>query len=231
MLLICSRLSIPVGSMFIKMHRGYIVHAHSVHPSRMQFALDGSKVILHPKPMYIPKVPALSYGPLACELMSILPPPFASTKQQRLHNLCPVCALCTHINRTQEMRKSNQLFVCFANPENTFQTSILLGCGGDFPNVCLRLADAQQGARSLHQGYSYILVSFQRGFNGRCVFCSEHTFPKFYCLDVTARNVTQSVLSAGQGWSDITVPGPNPQSSCRGASQGVMLDPHTYVLY
>lgn len=60
------------------------IHALSVHPSCTQFALDNSKVMLHPNPAYIPKVPALSYKTSACELTSFSPPLFASAEQQRL---------------------------------------------------------------------------------------------------------------------------------------------------
>lgn len=70
-------------------HR-HTVHVLSVHLLCMQFAPDGSKVILHPNPAYIPKVPPLSYRALACELM------FASTEQQRLNNLSPVHVLHSH---------------------------------------------------------------------------------------------------------------------------------------
>lgn len=67
---------------------------------------DGSGVTLWPDPSFVPKVPSMSpVGPLQLAR-------FDSDSQ----HLCPVRSLAEYVRETAEMRKSDQLFVCFAGP-------------------------------------------------------------------------------------------------------------------
>ncbi|KAL3966727.1 ryanodine receptor 1 [Sarotherodon galilaeus] len=92
------------------------LHALSVHPACTQFSPDGHKVVLRPNAAYFPKVMPASYSSMEFELLSFCYPPFASEEQRRMHSLCPVRVLRTYIERTQNVRLCDQLFVCFANP-------------------------------------------------------------------------------------------------------------------
>ncbi|XDV29272.1 hypothetical protein PO909_032409 [Leuciscus waleckii] len=69
------------------------------------------KVILHPHPDYLPKVPFSAVHPVILE--AFCPPPFTTPEQEKSHRLCPVRALQAYIHRTSQWRKSEQLFVCY----------------------------------------------------------------------------------------------------------------------
>ena len=183
------------------------IHALSVHPSCMQFALDDSKVMLRPNPAYIPKVPALSYKAMTCELSSFSPPPFASAEQQRLHNLCPVCALRIYTNRTREMRQTDQLFVCFANPVKgkALSKQRLSHWVVEAISRAYACKDAQMpggvrahSTRGMAASWALFKGASVEEVCSAASWASPHTFMKFYCLDVTAEDVTQAVLSAGK---------------------------------
>ncbi len=51
------------------------------------------------------------------------PPPFASSKDERLHMLCPVRALKLYVDRSKVWRKSSQLLVCFGAGRRGLATS------------------------------------------------------------------------------------------------------------
>ena len=87
------------------------LHMLSIHPSCLEFAPGDSKVMLRPKAAFAPKVIPMSF-----ELFHFSPPPFASSKQRRLHGLCPVGVLSMYMGRTKDTRVCDQLFVCFTNP-------------------------------------------------------------------------------------------------------------------
>ncbi len=70
------------------------IHALSVHLLCIHFALDDSKVVLHLNPAHIPKVPALSFKAMTCELSSFSLPPFALAEQQCYSSIYIIYALC-----------------------------------------------------------------------------------------------------------------------------------------
>ncbi len=90
------------------------LQALSVAPSCLEFAPGMVKAFLHPRPGYIPKVPA-NLGRLIM-LQAFCPPPFQDADQERNNLLCPVGALDAYVHRAALWRKNEQLFICFGPP-------------------------------------------------------------------------------------------------------------------
>jgi len=86
--------------------------ALSISPSCLDFAPGAVKVILHPHPDYLPKVP-FSAIHLVRNVEAFCPPPFTMAEQEKSHRLCPVRALQAYIHCTSQWGKSEQLFVCY----------------------------------------------------------------------------------------------------------------------
>ena len=89
------------------------LHALSVHGDCCRFSLDGSSVVLCPNPDFLPKVLKEFHLAQSIELRSLSSP---SAGEEAVHSqsaLCPVRALTAYIRRTQVVRKSDQLFVCY----------------------------------------------------------------------------------------------------------------------
>ncbi|XDV29773.1 hypothetical protein PO909_032815 [Leuciscus waleckii] len=76
------------------------MQALSISPSCLDFAPGMVKVILHPHPDYLPKVPFSTVHPVTLE--AFCPPPFITPEQERSHRLCPVRALQAYIHRTSQ---------------------------------------------------------------------------------------------------------------------------------
>ncbi len=89
------------------------LQALSVSEMCMDFAPGLVKLILRPRPGYIPKVLSTSFRSQVVTLHSFHPPPFASSEDEKLHMLCPVRALKLYVDHSKVWRKSSQLLVCF----------------------------------------------------------------------------------------------------------------------
>ncbi len=81
-------------------------------PSYLEFAPCMVKAFLHPRPGYVPKVPANVVRSIM--LQAFCPTPFQNADQERYNLLCPVRSLDVH--RASLWRKNYQLFVCFGSP-------------------------------------------------------------------------------------------------------------------
>ncbi len=90
------------------------LQALSIAPSCLEFALGMVKAFLHPRPIYVPKVPANVAR--SSMLQAFCPPPLQNTDQERHNLLCPVRALDAYVHRAALWRKNEQLFVCFGPP-------------------------------------------------------------------------------------------------------------------
>lgn len=86
------------------------LHAFSIDPSCLEFGPNDSKVILRPRAGYIPKVLTT---PFRVQVVSLLALPTADGEQTP-NTLCPVRALRIYTDRSASYRKSDQLFVSFA---------------------------------------------------------------------------------------------------------------------
>ncbi len=90
------------------------LQALSVAPSCLEFAPSMVKAFFHPRPGYVPKVPANVVRSIM--LQAFCPPPFQNADQEKHNLLCPVWALDAYIQRAALWCKNEQLFVCFEPP-------------------------------------------------------------------------------------------------------------------
>jgi hypothetical protein len=89
------------------------LHAFSVDESCLEFGPANSHVILRPRPGYVPKVPTTPFRDQVVNLQA-LP---SEEADPALAFLCPVRALHLYVDRTQSLRTSDQLFVCYGGQQ------------------------------------------------------------------------------------------------------------------
>ncbi len=83
-------------------------------PLCLEYAPGMVKAFLHPRPGYVPKVPANVARSVM--LQAFGPPPFQNADQERHNLLCPVQALDAYVHRAALWCKNKQFFVCFGPP-------------------------------------------------------------------------------------------------------------------
>ncbi len=87
------------------------LQALSISPSCMDFAPGLVKVLLRPRPDYVPKVASNPFRFQQVVLESLSPTEAGSEDL----SLCPVRALKIYVDRTAQWHESDQLFVCFGS--------------------------------------------------------------------------------------------------------------------
>ena len=177
------------------------IHAFSVSEECTRFSEDRTRVVLRTNPAFVPKNQLTTCVPV--DLVEFCPPPFASEEDERRHNLCPVRALRTYMDRTQGHRKTTQLFVSWCPRSigkaiskvrisqwivEAIEQSYL--CKGLQPPIRLKAHSTRGMATSwaLCKGVSIQDVCTAASWG------SSSTFANFYRLDVTAAPVAQAVL-------------------------------------
>ena len=85
------------------------LHALSVSPECFQVGPDRKSVVLRPNPSFLPKVLPEGYVNSSWSLSA-----FSPSADGEEHVLCPVRALQAYVSRTQSLRRTDQLFVCYA---------------------------------------------------------------------------------------------------------------------
>ena len=85
------------------------LHALSVSPLCMHWGIDDSSVRLRPNPTFLPKVLSPEFINQVIDL-----PAYIGSSDPRRQRLCPVRALRCYVTATAELRRSDQLFVCFS---------------------------------------------------------------------------------------------------------------------
>ncbi|XP_056116182.1 uncharacterized protein LOC130092366 [Rhinichthys klamathensis goyatoka] len=179
------------------------IHALSVHSACTQFMPEDAGVVLRPNPAFMPKI-VNSITPL--ELRAFYSPPFASSKQQKLNELCPVRALRIYIERTKGFRECDQLFVSWVKPRKgkpiTKQRlshwiveaiSLAYSSKGHEPPAGLR-AHSTRGMSTSWALFKGVTI---QDICEAASWSSPHTFARFYKLDVTAQTLAHAVLSVG----------------------------------
>ena len=181
------------------------MQALSISPSCLDFAPGMVKVILHPHPDYLPKVPFSAVHPVILE--AFCPPPFTTPEQEKSHRLCPVRALQAYIHRSSQWRKSEQLFVCYGGSNRgaaaTKQTmshwvrdaiALAYEARGQASPRGLRAHSTRGVASSsaLARGAPLQQVCDAAGWS------SPHTFIRFYSLDVHATPGSHVLESTSQ---------------------------------
>ena len=89
------------------------LHALSISPACLQWWADGTGVTLWPNVAFLPKVLPPGYINQAIELAAFCPPPVTPEAEGGGHSLCPVRALRLYVQATQDIRRAEQLFVCY----------------------------------------------------------------------------------------------------------------------
>lgn len=87
------------------------LHALSVSASCLKWSPDGSGVTLWPNTAFVPKVLSRSHCNQPLTLARFAPPPGEGGGRSEL--LCPLRALKAYITATADIRKSDQLFLCY----------------------------------------------------------------------------------------------------------------------
>ncbi len=89
------------------------LQAFSVDESCLEFGPGDGHVVLSPRPGYVPKVPTT---PFRDQVVSLQALPLEEA-DPALALLCPVRALRLYTDRTQSLRTSDQLFVCYGGQQ------------------------------------------------------------------------------------------------------------------
>ncbi len=174
------------------------LQALSISPSCLDFAPGLVKVILHPHPNYLPKVPFSTMNPVVLE--AFCPPPFTTPEQERLHLLCPVRALQIYVHRTSQWRKSEQLFICYGAATGLYRhwvrdaIALAYEARGQASPLGVRAHSTRGVASSmaLARGAPLQQVCDAAGWS------SPHTFVRFYSLDVHATPGSHVLESTSQ---------------------------------
>ena len=89
------------------------LHAFSVDDLCLEFGPGDNHVVLRPRPGYVPKVPTTPFKDQVVNLQAL---PLEEA-DPALALLCPVRALRMYVDRTQSVRTSDQLFVCYGGQQ------------------------------------------------------------------------------------------------------------------
>uniref|UniRef100_A0A1A8PZ04 ribonuclease H n=1 Tax=Nothobranchius rachovii TaxID=451742 RepID=A0A1A8PZ04_9TELE len=179
------------------------LQALSVHPSCTQFAPGDMKVSLKPNPAFVPKVVG-SFSPII--LTAFYPLPFSSPEEERWHKLCPIRALKEYVNRTENLRRGDQLFVSWGGPRKgkpvTKQRlshwiveaiSMAYSCQGIQAPVGLRA----HSTRGLSASWALFRGLSIQEICAAASWASPLAFARFYKLDVSVPAMTHTILSVG----------------------------------
>ncbi len=187
------------------------IHAFSVHPACLRLGEEGSSISLLPNPSFLPKVLPRSFvsRPLVLEPFH---PPHNSAESARLHLICPVRALRRYISCTQQIRRSDQLFVCYGDsvqgqavPKQRLAKWVVrlielaYHSAGMTPPQGV-VAHSTRGVATswaLFRGASLDDVCAAAGWS------SSMTFVKFYRLDVATTVASTVLQTAEQAWSAL----------------------------
>ena len=153
-------------------------------------------MILRPNPAFVPKVVG-SCSPI--DLLAFA----ASPEGQQSHALCPVRAVRMYMDRTRGFRRSDQLFVSWANPHKgkpiTKQRlshwvveaiALAYTCQGLQPPVGLR----EHSTRGLAASWALFRGVSVQDICAAASWSSPLTFVRFHKLDVSAPCMARAVL-------------------------------------
>ena len=178
------------------------IHAFSVSEECTRFSADRTRVVIRTNPAFLPKNQLATCVPV--DLVEFCPPPFASTEEERRHNLCPVRALRVYMDRTAAHRKTDQLFVSWgprtlgkAVTKVRISQWIVEAIERSYSSKGLRPPVSVKAHSTRGMATSWALcrgVSIQDVCDAAS-WGSSSTFARFYRLDVTAAPVARAVLS------------------------------------
>ncbi len=160
------------------------------------------KAFLHPRPGYVPKVPANVARSIMLQAFS--PPPFQNADRERHNLLCPVQALDAYVHRATLWRQNKQLFVCFGPPNKGSPASKQRMSKWVVEAISLAYESAGQPSplavwshptRSMAASKALISGVALQEVCDAAGWSSTHTFVRFYSLDLDSTPSSQ-VLSS-----------------------------------
>ena len=170
----------------------------------MRFHGDLSRVVLYPNPCFIPKKGLKTdYRALQLVLEAFHPSP-VTEGEMRWNRLCPVRALSIYVRRTADVRRDQQLFVCYGDGQKGKKVSsqrlahwLIDGISLAYEVAGLTLPGKVKGHSTRAIGASAAL------FKGASVgdICSAATwsspspFQRFYLRNMASTSVAHSVLA------------------------------------
>ncbi len=178
------------------------LQALSVAPSCLEFAPGMVKAFLHPRPGYVPKVPANVARSIM--LQAFCPPPFQNVDQARHNLLCPVRALDAYVHRAALWHKNEQLFVCFGPPKKGSPASKQRMSTWVVEAISLVFESASQPSPMAVRSHSTRSMAASKALiSGVALqevcdavgWSSPHTFIRFYNLDLDSSPGPQVLLS------------------------------------
>ncbi len=182
------------------------LQAFSVDESCLEFGPGDGHVVLSTRPGYVPKVPTTPFRDQVLSLQALS----LEEADPALALLCPVRALRLYTDRTQSLRTSDQLFVCYGGQQKGKAVSkqrmahwivdaIALAYQAQGVPCPLRLhAHSTRGVASswaLARGASLTDICRAAGW------ATPNTFARFYSLRVEP--VSSRVLTSGQGHREV----------------------------
>ncbi len=178
------------------------LQAFSVDESCLEFGPGDGNVVLSPRPGYVPKVPTT---PFRDQVVSLQALPLEEA-DPALALLCPVRALRLYTDRTQSLRTSDQLFVCYGGQQKGKAVSkqrmahwivdaIALAYQAQGMPCTLRLHAHSLSLWALARGASLTDICRAAGW------ATPNTFARFYSLRVEP--VSSRVLTSGQGHGEV----------------------------
>ncbi len=182
------------------------LQAFSVDESCLEFGPGDGHVVLSPRPGYVPKVPTTPFRDQVVSLQALS----LEEADPALALLCPVRALRLYTDRTQSLRTSDQLFVCYGGQQkgkavckqrmaHWIVDAIALAYQAQGVPCLLRLrAHSTRGVASswaLARGASLTDICRAAGW------ATPNTFARFYSLRVEP--VFSRVLTSGQRHGEV----------------------------
>ncbi len=177
------------------------LQALSVGLSCLEFAPGMVKAFLHPRPGYVPKVPANVARSI---MLQAFCPPFQNADQERHNLLCPVRTLDAYVHRTALWRKNEQLFVCFGPPNKGSPASKqrmskwvveAISLAYDSAGRPSPIAVRSHSIRSMAASKALISAVALQEVCDAAGWSSPHTFVRLYSLDLDSTPGSQ-VLSS-----------------------------------
>ena len=165
------------------------LQALSVSPSCMDFAPGFVKVLLRPRPNYVPKVASNPFH-FQQTVLEALPP--AGTGSEDL-SLCPVRALKTYVDRSASWRESDQLFVCFGHKNRGHAVTKqrmshwlveAISLAYEARGLASPLGVKAHSTRAVASSQAALSGSSMADICAAAGWSSPNTFIKFYSLDV-----------------------------------------------
>ncbi len=184
------------------------MHALSVSNSCVDFGPSDCKVILKPREGYVPKVLSTPFRDQIITLSAFALSDFATGENPPLQPLCPVHALRVYVERTRQLRLSEQLFICFGGRNKGMPVSKqrlshwivdAIALAYSSQNVECPTGLRAHSTRGIASSYAWANGIPIEDICSAAWWASQNTFARFYNLDVSS--LASRILSTQENWA------------------------------